>query len=387
MDFAPKEALKIDRTKWEKQVREWSAIMREFPEIQESGVNMNVEVANRYLINSEGTKTRQPLMFVSIRVYASTQAVDGSSIDNGVTIEARTVDQLPAQEEITKKIRQMATDLTNLRKAPVLDANYDGPVLFTGQASTEMFAQLLAPELSSNRSGMAEQATSASVLAERLNRPVLPNYVFVFDDPTAQATGNQPLMGAYKIDDQGVPSRRVSLIERGVLKDLLMSRRPRKEIRESNGHGRSALFGRTSAHFSNLFIESANGKSYDDLKRELIEQCKIQNLEYGILIKSLETAGSYVPRNTLTDPVLAYKVYVKDGHEELVRGAIVGEINTKSLKQMIAIGNDNFVENLATATPSSIIAPSVLLEELELKKPVGSKQKPRIITHPFFNKP
>jgi len=387
-DFAPRQALKVDRAKWEKLVREWSGIMRQFPEIQESGVNMNVNIANRYLVNSEGTKTRQPISLVSIRAYAATQAMDGSSIDNTVSIDARSVDQLPQPEEIANRIRQMATDLTNLRKAPALNVNYDGPVLFTGQASTEMFAQLLAPELSSYRAGLAEQRpNTASVLSDRLNRPVLPSHLSVVDDPTQQAIGNQPLMGSYKVDDQGVPSRRVSLIERGVLKDLLMSRRPRKEIQQSNGHGRASLFGRTSAHISNLFVQSANGKSYDELKQELIAQCQTQNLDYGILIKKLETAGNYVPRNTLTPPILAYKVYVKDGHEELIRGATIGEINTRSLKQMIAIGNDNYVENLASSTPSSVIAPSVLLEELELKKPVGAKQKPAIITHPYFNKP
>src|SRR5882724_6363893 len=111
-DFAAREILKVDKAKWEKQLREWSAIMRQFPEIQESGVNMSVQVANRYLVNSEGTKVRQPLSFVSIRAYSATQAIDGSPIDNGVTIEARTVDQLPSTDEITNKIRQMATDLT-----------------------------------------------------------------------------------------------------------------------------------------------------------------------------------------------------------------------------------------------------------------------------------
>jgi len=35
-------------------------------------------------------------------------------------------------------------------------------------------------------------------------------------------------------------------------------------------------------------------------------------------------------------------------------------------------------------TPTSIVAPSVLLEEMELKKPAGNQQRPALLTHPYF---
>jgi hypothetical protein len=35
---------------------------------------------------------------------------------------------------------------------------------------------------------------------------------------------------------------------------------------------------------------------------------------------------------------------------------------------------------------TSVIAPSVLLEELELKKPTGTQQRPLLLTHPYFDK-
>jgi hypothetical protein len=38
------------------------------------------------------------------------------------------------------------------------------------------------------------------------------------------APGKAPLFGNYRVDDEGVPAQRVSLIEKGVLKSLLMSR-------------------------------------------------------------------------------------------------------------------------------------------------------------------
>jgi hypothetical protein len=42
--------------------------------------------------------------------------------------------------------------------------------------------------------------------------------------------------------------------------------------------------------------------------------------------------------------------------------------------------------NSELPTPTSIVAPSVLLEEVELKRPTGNQQKPALLTHPYFGK-
>jgi predicted Zn-dependent protease len=379
--------LEIDKSRWEKQVREWSAVFKEFPQIEESSVVLEAQLTHRYLVNSEGTKTLQPLMLVSVEADAGTEASDGMRLRHWIPFNAGSLEQLPSAQEITKAVRQMAADLTALRTAPVLDADYSGPVLFTGQASAEMFARVLAPNLSGQRLPLSEQqqATNRSELVDRMNRPVLPRFLSVFDDPTTQRIGTQELLGHYQVDDQGVPARRVSLIEQGVLKNFLMSRRPGKDMPQSNGHGRSGVPGRETAQIGNLFIQSSEGKSYEDLKQQLMKMCEQENLRYGILVKALVSDG----RSALGMPVLTYKVYVSDGHEELIRGASAQGIPIRSLRQIEAVGNDAFVVNRLAGsselpTPTSIVAPSVLLEEVELKRPTGTQQKPALLTHPFF---
>jgi len=382
--------LDIDKTRWEKQLRELSAIFKEFPEIEESNVVLEAQLTHRYLVNSEGTSTLQPAMLVSIEVDAGSEAADGMRLRHWIPFNAGGFDQLPPAQEITKAVRQMASELTALRSAPVLDADYSGPVLFTGQASAEMFARVLAPNLSGQRLPLSDQQqaqTNRSELLDRMNRPVLPRFLSVFDDPTAQRIGSQELLGHYQVDDQGVPARRVSLIEQGVLKNFLMSRRPGKDMPQSNGHGRSGIPGRETAQIGNLFIQSSEGKSYEDLKQQLIKICQEENLKYGIIIKSLVADG----RSPLGMPVLTYKVFVADGHEELIRGAFAQGIPIRSLRQIEAVGNDAFVVNRLAGsndlpTPTSIVAPSVLLEEVELKRPTGNQQKPALLTHPYFNK-
>jgi predicted Zn-dependent protease len=275
-----------------------------FPEIEESTVTLETQLTHRYLVNSEGTRTFQPTTLTSLEVEAGTEAADGMRLRHWIPLNSGNLDQLPAAVEISKAVRQMGADLTALRSAPVLDADYSGPVLFTGQASAEMFARVLAPNLSGQRLPLSEQqqSTNRSELVDRMNRTVLPRFLSVFDDPTAQRIGDQELLGSYQVDDQGVPARRVSLIEQGVLKNFLMSRRPGKDMPQSNGHGRSGIPGRETAQIGNLFIQSSEGKSYQDLKQQLIKLCQEENLQYGIIIKSLVAdgrrsnryAGSYV---------------------------------------------------------------------------------------------
>ena len=384
----PRNKLDVDKSRWEKQVREWSAIFKDFPQIEESNVVMEAQLTHRYLVNSEGTRTLQPTMLVSVEVDAGAEAADGMRLRHWIPFNAGSFEQLAPVPEITKATRQMAADLTALRSAPVLDADYSGPVLFTGQASAEMFARVLAPNLSGQRLPLSEQqqATNRSELVDRMNRPVLPRFLSVFDDPTTQRIGSQELLGHYQVDDQGVPAKRVSLIEQGVLKNFLMSRRPGKDMPQSNGHGRSGVPGRETAQIGNLFIQSSEGKSYQDLKQQLIKMCQEENLRYGILVKSLVSDG----RSPIGMPVLTYKVYVADGREELIRGASAQGIPIRSLRQIEAVGSDAFVVNRLAGnselpTPTGIVAPCVLLEEVELKRPTGTQQKPALLTHPFFN--
>jgi predicted Zn-dependent protease len=381
--------INVDDARWKKAVREWSAIFREFPKIQMSNVSLQIRLMHRYLVNNEGTRTLQPSVLVALEASAGMQAPDGLPIAHTLPFYARSLDQLPSHEAFTQSIRAMATDLSNVYSAPVLDKDYSGPVLLTGQASTEMFARVLAPDLSGQRPPMFERQQGqpgSSELLNRMNRPVLPSYMSVFDDPTRLRAGDRELIGHYQLDEQGVPAQRVSLVEDGLLKNLLMSRRPRKDGLQSNGHGRSGFPGRESAQIGNLFIEVTDGKNDEELKQALIRLCIEEKLDYGIMIKALYPDG----RSALGTPALTYKVYVADGREELIRGASLDGISVRSLRQIEGAGNDPFVANRlsgnrANPTPVSVVAPSVLLQEMELKRPAGTQQKPALLTHPFFS--
>ena len=57
-------------------------------------------------------------------------------------------------------------------------------------------------------------------------RACFPPSVSLVDDPTMKEFKGQPLLGSYDVDDEGVKAQRVTLVDNGILKGLLMSRRP-----------------------------------------------------------------------------------------------------------------------------------------------------------------
>jgi predicted Zn-dependent protease len=423
--IAPRVTLEVDKDKWEKIVKQLSAIFRQFPALHESRVNMRIGLLHKYFVNSEGTVFCQPQTLVALVAHASTQAADGMKLKHYIPFYAISLNQMPSEKELAAGIKNMAEELTALASAPVLE-EYIGPVLFTRQASAELFTQVLAPHLSGERPPLSNipqrygMNTFSSKLTQRLNRKILPREISIIDNPLQTDFNQAPLIGSYNIDDQGVAAKPVNLVEKGNLKTLLMSRRPREEISQSNGHGRSGFRGNPGTQIGNLLITTEKGKTYRELKKELLDLCKDQGLDFGLIIKMVDNPaitgmestgfgpGSAQAETALTTPVIIVRVYVKDGREELVRGLTVSELSVSDLKDITAVGKDYYVLNRMVAPggtisggifayyisragtsltiPASIAAPSVLFEELEFKKSAEKRQKTPLMTHPFFGK-
>jgi TldD protein len=103
------------------------------------------------------------------------------------------------------------------------------------------------------------------------------------------------------------------------------------------------------------------------LKKKLIAMCKDRGLEYGYYVETM--GGARAPR-------LLYRVWVKDGHEELVRGGLFGDLDQRSMRSnIIAAGTDQYVENFVQPYPQSMVAPSILFDDLEVKRQTSNKDK------------
>jgi hypothetical protein len=114
-------------------------------------------------------------------------------------------------------------------------------------------------------------------------------------------------------------------------------------------------------------VKSSEVQAPDDLKKKIMQMASDQARPYAYRV---ETLG---PGNA---PRLLYRVYAKDGHEELVRGAVFSELDIRALRSdLIAVGNDPLVSNRSGGVPMTIISPSLLFDELEVKRADTSKDK------------
>lgn len=394
---------------WEARARRLSGLMKNYPEIQKSSIYIFSDVERFYLANNEGTRVRTAAPGGQVRLTMSTQASDGRPLGRTITLYADASGVLPSEETIASEIRAMVADLKSLRNAPTLEETYIGPVLMVGEASGALLERTLLQHISGSRlptledNGFASFVGNESELLKRMGRPVMPRSLSVYDDPTVSEAYGASLAGHYMIDAQGVPAERVQIVERGVVKGLLRSRRPGEDSARSNGHARG--FAAPGVAVGNLFLVSDEERSYNDLKAELLQACADQGLEFGVIVKrlgpgdgrSMSGGGvsvSFAGGSDETQSTEAFRVYVADGREEPIRGVSVSELNMRTLKDILAAGNDYTVYNggatpkgavTFSAVPISVIAPSLLLEEAQVNPPEDSKPKPTLLTNPYFS--
>ena len=402
-EIEPKVEFQFDREKWESLLRELSGHVHHRFLPQEISLSLIVTVRNRYLVNSDGTRMRRGDIRTELDVNLDIQADDGERMSDERSYYVRTPDDLPQAKVLQTELEKMAAQLNRSIAAPVLDS-YLGPVLFENLAAAQVFHQLLGRGLAGSPSpagGQRRGFGGSATLDSYLGRRILPRSFQAYDAPQAASFPDTFLAGRYRYDDEGVEAKRVDLVENGILRQLVMSRTPTKKFSESTGHGRSPeLGGSARAQIGCLFIESNDGVPLAELKQSLLEEAEAQGLEFALKVSALGTGASGSakdgmafygrfgrgPGGSLTAPLYAYKVYVEDGREELVRGCRFGQVTLRSLRDIIAASDSQESFNQTSSTgvtpPSSIIAPAVVFEELDLTKVEIERDK-----RPFLKAP
>jgi predicted Zn-dependent protease len=410
---------------WEDEARASSAALKNYPELSGVRVNYYMAYITYYLMNTEGTTIRTSRTIGAVEAAMDAQADDGMPVHNFYSVYVASPQDMPTPDVLSKSIAKAAEELIALRKAPNTP-DYTGPVLFDAPAAGSLLAQALSPSLSGERpplsmlpayDEMMERMGGRSEWSGRVNTRVLPASVSLVDDPTMKEFNGTPLQGSYQIDDEGVKAQKVTIVQNGVLKDELMSRRPGPDFQASNGHARSALLSDTKALPSNLIFSSSSGLNAADMKKKFLDACKDDGHEWCLEVRKMdnpalsslrqedfnELIGSLAGgiSSGLRMPLMVYRVYVSDGHEELVRGAHIEGLQMRTLRNIPAIGDDpavfSYMQNPAggfagTAfgafgsaqggIPSTVIAPSLLLDEVEIRGFHGEPRRLPLVEAP-----
>jgi TldD protein len=396
---------------WKSEVVRLSGLFDGYPKIFSSAVEMHSSQSTNYVVTSEGTELRTPEDVAYIRVVGRGLAPDGTRVRDDQFFQAFNPDGLPSEDVLTREIKAVGDHVTALSQAPVGES-YDGPVLFEAPAAAQLFGQLLADNLKMTRKPVSDPGRpsrySPSELENKLGSRVLPDWMDVVDDPTLTEFHGHTLLGHYVYDMEGVAPQPLTLVEKGVLKNFLLTRTPLfKEYPGSNGRARmSGSYGTRSPGFGNLFIRVSQTTPAADMKKKLIDMCRQGNKPYGILVRKLDypstasieelekVAQASGGSHPVVPPLLAYKIY-PDGREELVRGLLFSGVSIRSFKDIVAASDENYVFDLigsnapfalvgagTFSTTASVIAPAVLFEELELQPAKEETPKPPIVPPP-----
>jgi predicted Zn-dependent protease len=356
-----------DFTPWVNLIEEASGLYRVDKDLENFESSLRFITENRYFLNSEGTVARTGHAHYSLHVDGSTQAADGMLLARNRGDVEPALEDLPSREKFLDSTRKFVATLKAMREAPVVDEEYRGPVLFAGNAAKIVIGDLVEPNVLGKKPKLGENARTAGKWSTSYKSRVLPDFINVFDDPTISTISGKRLFGNYSIDDEGVKAQRVSLIEKGQLIGYLVGREPIRDFPASNGHGRAAASAAAAPQVGNLILESSDPQPNADLKKKLIELCKQRDLKYGLYVESVGTKLA---------PRMIYRIWVEDGREELVRGAVFGDLDIRSLRSdLIAAGDTLDVEDRFEPVWFSVASPALLFDELQVKRTEATKQK------------
>jgi TldD protein len=381
-DFAPAKpvvhvgplaAVDIDRSEWKRRIVEASGLYASDPEVrsfssdvQYSSSNLRALAVNRYLVNTEGTVVRQGYSGYSANISVGGQAADGMQLsrDNGtVGATAKELDDWPA---FRKRAVDDLKSLQALRKAPLVSAeDYHGPVLFSGDAAADVLDRLFVPNVEAERPEMGTTARTQGEYTSSFHARVLPEFLSAVDDPLQTTFAGRSLLGAYAVDDEGVPAQAVNLVTNGKLENYLIGRTPIRDFPESNGHGRAAP-GQAARSSAGVVIFKSNAPlSAAQMNARLLAMAKDQGRD----VYEVETLGGELT------PRLLFLVH-PDGSRTLVRGAVFDELDNRSLRSgIIAAGDDEYVANSLGTIPTTTIAPSLLFDDIGVKRATTEQQK------------
>ncbi|MCB9704695.1 MAG: hypothetical protein H6711_22650 [Myxococcales bacterium] len=406
----------FDRVALRELVGELSRRFAQHPEVDNGDVYFQVLRTEITTITSEGVILREHQERAVLSVVADTRAADGMHLDHGRAIHFQAVPKVDdaLRERGRILVDRVLGELVEVARAPMIDEDYDGPVLFVGAAAPQLLASTVATQAIGKPAPLSEGGRLRDLepqWQDDLGKSVMPDFVDLIDDPREEGG-----FGRYTYDAEGFLGAPVTLVRRGRLEELLMTREPNKHRSESNGHARVSPVLMTGTAISNLRLESrARGRSRALLERELLRRAREDGYEYAYTVEELRDGGILgpVPREGATTygasrkvnlpvPALVYRIE-PGGKRTLVRGAVLAPASMRILRRIRAVGDRRNVEPmrfpvgpaggfvsetgmdgiLSFTVDAQVTSPDLLLDGLEILVERGEHERLPTLVHPL----
>jgi TldD protein len=371
--------LEANLDEWSTVIKKTSAVFLDSPQVLDANVFFEAENVKQWFVSSESAKHRFGDSTVSIVLSAIGQAADGMPISLQKHFTGASLAHLPNEQELVEAAGKLATQISQFVKAPRPQDDYQGPVLFVGEAAPQLFLEILGEPLSNPRAPLGSRIQGR--LIERLHKRIAVRTLSARDDASLEyfsVQGKQvPLWGHFSVDDESVIPKPLTLVQNGMLGNYYMSRAPTEKLKGTNGYARGG-----GAAAGNLFVETSAPESRAALKKKLIELAKDEDLEFGLLVEALSENSAKRDGLSVPAPTQVYRVYA-DGREEPVRGYAFKPVSQRLMKDIVGMGDEPTVLNTrSNGQTTSVIAPAVLVRLMELNRVESEFAKTPILPRP-----
>lgn len=379
--------LNFNVKQWEEKVKAYSAFFIDEKRLLKGSASFNVLLERKYYVNSEGTAIVQNYTAARLFVSAQTQADDGMELPMYKSYFAHLPSGLPDDSTVINDIRIIIQKLMAMRSAPIVDA-YNGPAILSKEAAGVFFHEIFGHRVEGYR---LKKETDAQTYKKKVNEEILHPDISVIFDPTIKEYKGNPLNGTYQYDDEGVKGEKVLVVDRGVLKDFLMTRTPIEGFPKSNGHARASSNHQPVSRQSNLIVETAHPYTDKELREMLIQEAKKQGKSYGYRFEQVRggftLTGRYLPNSFNVTPIEVYRVYVDGRPDEMVRGVDLVGTPLAMFSQVEALGDTpgNFAGTCGAESGSiqaGCCSPALFVKLIETQR----KEKNQDIA-PLFERP
>ena len=198
------------------------------------------------------------------------------------------------------------------------------------------------------------------------------------DTPSLTQFEGKTVAGSYTVDDEGVRAKDVTLVDKGRLATLLTSRTPQKNFLQTNGHGRAGTV------LAGVFqLESTLAIPASELKAKYLALLRAQDKTFGYIVRGVRSEG---PGGAGSGPGIDQVVKITlDGKEEPVRGLRFATVPPTVFRDLSEASKERTMFSYRTGATAavSVIAPSLIFEELEIQRTRDILQKPPIVPSPL----
>ena len=385
--YGPHASFTLDRRPWEEKARLYTKYFHQSPAILNSIATFTAQAQNEYQVSSEGSRLQFGQVRYRLELFIQGKAPDGMDINRYYNFDWTDPALAPDDKTVLAQCAVLQKELEGLIKAPMVEP-FAGPAMLTGRAAAVFFHEVFGHRDEGFRQ---KDINEGQTFARKVGEQILPSFLSIVDDPTDAKLGSNVLLGYYPFDDEGTAAQRVTLVDKGVLRNFEMSRQPLIGFLSSNGHGRRQVGLPPVSRQGNLIVESTHQVTNDELRKMLIDEVRRQGKPFGLLIDDIAGGFTFTgrgqPQAFQVQPLVVYKVYTDNRPDELVRGVDIVGTPLVSLTKIIATGDKTEVFNgycgaESGSVPVAAAAPAMLISEMEVQKKQTSTDRPPILPPP-----